>query len=341
MPSDGQHSPAIAAIKGVFLWRSIRTVILLRKNQRQSADPDYSALLSRVRTGDSGNARYHKTAYDFNTLQQRLIQTFNPTLCLKFADALIIVGVKTVRDALNNRLLRHHAASLRADIHIYHAIDKVNRQLLAPEQRADSWNLPSTKTHDALGRLPLFPGMRVMVQENIVFANNVVNGAVGTVSDIKYDDNLGFRTISVVYVAIPGAGRLLGQSLNDIIPIFPTTTYFPYTPVSPPTSTTRDPVNIARTQVPLLPAYVYTDYKAQGRSLDNAIIDLDSCKSIQGAYVMLSRVRTLNGVAVLRPFRPSKIETNISAELRTEFDRLQHLHDHTMSLPMVLAPYSP
>ena len=73
----------------------------------------------------------------------------------------------------------------------------------------------------------------------------------------------------------------------------------------------------------LLPAYVYTDYKAQGRSLDSAIVDPGSARSLQGAYVMLSRVRTMDGLAILHPFRPNKIEEHISEEIREEFARLE------------------
>ncbi|EJU00957.1 hypothetical protein DACRYDRAFT_53432, partial [Dacryopinax primogenitus] len=45
-----------------------------------------------------------------------------------------------------------------------------------------------------------------------------------------------------------------------------------------------------------------TDYKSQGHSLNHAIVDLAGCKSPQSAYVMLSRVRSISGVAILREF---------------------------------------
>lgn len=44
---------------------------------------------------------------------------------------------------------------------------------------------------------------------------------------------------------------------------------------------------------------------------------------------MLSRVRGLAGLCILRPFNANKIEQRLSQELRTELDRLQELDDET------------
>ena len=185
------------------------------------------------------------------------------------------------------------------------------------------WSMPTSRTKDTLGKLPLFPGMKVMVQENVAFACNVVNGAVGTVRDIRYTEENGIRYVTVVYVDIPGAGAHFGPDHSDIIPIFPVPTTFKWV-IVPKSATTREQsVWVSRLQPPLLPAYVYTDYKSQGRSLDVAIVDPDSARSQQGAYVMLSRVRTMDGLAILHPFNPDKIEEHISEEIREEFARLE------------------
>jgi hypothetical protein len=78
-----------------------------------------------------------------------------------------------------------------------------------------------------------------------------------------------------------------------------------------------------RSQLPLIPAFAFTSHNAQGRSLDVCCIDLASCPTIQSAYVMLSRVRSLQGLCILRPFRLDRIQNHISQELREELKRTE------------------
>ncbi|KAJ3889847.1 hypothetical protein GG344DRAFT_28251, partial [Lentinula edodes] len=69
----------------------------------------------------------------------------------------------------------------------------------------------------------------------------------------------------------------------------------------------------------------FTSHNSQGRSLNVACIDFTSCRSIQSAYVMLSRVRSLKGLCILRPFHIGKIQNHISEELRQEMRRTHEL----------------
>ena len=48
-----------------------------------------------------------------------------------------------------------------------------------------------------------------------------------------------------------------------------------------------------RFQLPLTPAFAFTDYKCQGRTLQKVVIDLAGDNTSHGTYVMLSRVRKL------------------------------------------------
>lgn len=324
------------AMKGVYLWRLVRTVVLLKKNQRQSGDREYAALLSRVRTGESEAARWRGDADDFATLQTRLLQNIdNDSVsrfrATEFGQTPIIVGHKQVRDLLNRRILAHHAAYIGAEVHKYYSRDRVNGTSPSTRDREKLWLLASSRCDRAPGYIPLFPGMKVMVQENVAFANNVVNGAVGTVRDIRYEEDHGARYASVVYVEIPGAGRVCGNIDNDVVPIFPVQYTFKWT--RKPGTDVRKPdiVKVTRTQLPLLPAYSYTDYKSQGRSLDNAIVDPATAQTLQGLYVMLSRVRNLSGLGILRPFRSLKVYQRLSQELREELTRLETLDSDTTS----------
>ena len=82
---------------------------------------------------------------------------------------------------------------------------------------------------------------------------------------------------------------------------------------------------ISRKQLPLLPSYAYTDYKSQGQSLESVIVDLVGCKMTQSLYVMLSRVKSLEGLTVLYPFQAAQISRPLSHEYRVELDHLKNL----------------
>ena len=326
---NAQVKGGISALRGVLLWRNVSTVVMLRINQRQAGDKTYADMLSRIRVGQAKAMGSDGSPSDFTTLQSRYADRVgedDQAMSSKFRQSPVIVGKRRLRDLLNLRIMGHYARRLSADVHLYHARDKVAGQSVSGEQSQYLWRLPSTATSDSLGRLPLFPGMVVMVQENLAFDNRVVNGTEGTVRDIVYEEIDGKRYIVVVYVHIPGAGSICSHAVDDVVPIFPEWTSFtiPQKKQGEP-----DHISISRLQVPLLPAYAYTDYKSQGRSLETAIIDPASAASLQGVYVMLSRVKTLDGLAILRPFKAEKIEQRLSQELRTELERLDNLNTET------------
>jgi hypothetical protein len=141
--------------------------------------------------------------------------------------------------------------------------------------------------------LPLVVGMIVMITENIVVSQKIVNGATGVVEKIIYDND-GCCFAICCYVHIDGCGLQAPGLDKDIVPIIPVTNHFIYH------GPNGAEYNISRTQLPLIPAFAYTDYKSQGRGLTHAIADLSSCGSIQSIYVMLSRVKSLEGLGVLK-----------------------------------------
>ena len=329
---DCQHKNGISALMGVFLWRKVNTVVLLRINQRQAGDKVYADMLSRIRVGQAKTSDSDGSPSDFTALRSRYTNRLDSTdsqSLSHFQDSPIIVGRKKIRDLLNIRIMGHFASRLNVDVHIYHSRDKIAGEFVSVEERQYLWKVSSTLTHDSLGKLPLFPGMVVMVQENLAFSNRVVNGSQGIVKDIIYEEQDGLRYPTVVYVHIPGSGSICANAPDDIVPIFPEWTSFRWTRIiaGQPTS-----VSVSRLQLPLLPAYAYTDYKSQGRSLATAIVDPSSASTLQGVYVMLSRVKALQGLAILRPFKAAKIEQRLSQELRTELNRLEELDTRTRHL---------
>ncbi|KAH7917808.1 hypothetical protein BV22DRAFT_983528, partial [Leucogyrophana mollusca] len=65
-----------------------------------------------------------------------------------------------------------------------------------------------------------------------------------------------------------------------------------------------------------------TAHKSQGQTLQSAIVDLQSCRGTEAPYVMCSRVTSLDGLLILRPFDFSKITSRCSEDARREERRL-------------------
>ena len=109
----------------------------------------------------------------------------------------------------------------------------------------------------------------------------------------------------------PRVGRISVEGDAEAVPIEPVTAKF----------YGREGVTLQRTQLPLLPCWASTIHKVQGLSLDAAVIDIGPKVFEDGmAYVALSRVRTLDVVAII-DLVSSKIK---ASQLATkELDRLR------------------
>jgi ATP-dependent DNA helicase PIF1 len=315
-----------AALHGAYIWRQVTNVIELRKNMRQSEDSLYADLLNRIRAGKAtspANSNSHCNSSDTAIIADRELGVLKGrgTDLSRFRDAPIIVGSKAIRDANNRVKTSEYAQATGQELFNYCSKDRVSMVDLSGDLRDRAWRIRSSLTGDSLGRIPMVPGMKLMVTENIAIQNKLVNGAEGTLHSIKYDtDADGNRYLLAAYLHVPECGLVTPGLPVDVVPIMPVRSGFTYrrNKYSPS-------FYISRLQVPLVPSYCYTDYKSQGCSLQCAIVDLTSARSLQGVYVMLSHVKSLEGLAILRWFEPNKVQRNLSEEIRNEFKRLTSL----------------
>ncbi|KAF5327481.1 hypothetical protein D9619_005136 [Psilocybe cf. subviscida] len=324
----GSSVEGIDTMNGVLLWRQVTQVVTLQQNQRQAEDSEYAAYLLRIRLGAcSPHPRTlpnSQTRDDWHFLLDRLIENLDPETLKLFKDAPIIVGNKVTRDTLNAKRIKAHAAELGQTVELYHSVDTIKRTTVPIGLRRGLWDIPSSDNNDSFGRLPLFAGMKVMVTENIAFSYGIVNGSEGVIQSIQYNvDGFGIRTAAVAYVHITGCNVHLAGLDPEVVPIFPVSTRIEYSLTLAPGHVVS---GFTRKQLPLVPGYVYTDFKSQGRTLLRAIVDLYTARG-QGVYVMLSRVKSLSGLAILRWFPPNKVYNRLPAELREELGRI-----HTLSV---------
>lgn len=332
-----KDSDGVSTLNGAYLWRQVDKVVILKKNVRQEGDPVYSKLLNRVRIGKSHSTAAAKQGgsttrdlSDLDVLRSRQLSNIIancPEEAEGFSDAPVIVGTRRLRDAINAKMIRHHSAKNSQVVYTYLAKDFIASEPVKDVLKRKLLSVSSTITEDALGKLPLFEGMKVMITSNLAISNKIVNGTEGEVEDVVYTtDDEGHRYATVVYVRIKGVGKLCDDLEDDVVPIFAERNTFKIQVKSGRQARYR---YVSRLQVPIVPAYAYTDYKSQGRTLKKAIVDLASVRSLQGAYVMLSRVHSLKGLAILRWFPATKIHQRPPQDLREELERLDNLHRST------------
>lgn len=126
-------------------------------------------------------------------------------------------------------------------------------------------------------------GTRVMLRRNLWTSHGLVNGAIGTVTDIVFDPTDDTFPLCVMV----HFEKFNGPTINNSVPIGPTEAKW--------ISNGQD---CKRVQFPLLVAFAITIHKAQGLTLDTVVLDIgDKERNLGLAYVAFSRVKTIQGLA--------------------------------------------
>lgn len=123
-------------------------------------------------------------------------------------------------------------------------------------------------------------GMEVMVTFNVSTDLDVANGAQGHIVDIVLDAREEMSTVptrtrelqySPVYVLVQmictKADALEGLA-SGVLPITPLTKMFSVVTAS------GNKLTVSRQQIPITPAYAFTDYRSQAQTINHCIVDL-------------------------------------------------------------------
>ncbi|GAA5951502.1 hypothetical protein JCM10213_002746 [Rhodosporidiobolus nylandii] len=186
-------------------------------------------------------------------------------------------------------------------------------------------------------------GMPVVVNANMHTGQGVTNGAYGIVTKIVLDGEDAARLSE----ALPGVVfrllhppplvivkmRHVHDDLVHLDGLEPGEV--PITPVAGRTELTGDSQNFKFEQLPISGAFAVTDYRAQGATEDAVVIDLvppgqrskaernaSPLKNARAAaYVAISRVTTLDGLAVLRSFDEADLGRGVEQSLEKQLAR--------------------
>jgi len=196
----------------------------------------------------------------------------------------------------------------------------------------------SANTQERAGlskQVELAVGMEVMVTYNVVTDLDVTNGARGVVEKIVLDpkEEAYSAEQTDVKLCYPPAYVLVHlyrtkaqtlEGLDDgVVPLAPLMKPFTIRMSDGKTKT------ISRTQLPITPAYAFTDYRSQGQTLERCIIDIGKPPTGEltpfNVYVALSRSWGRDNIRLLRDFEDRLFTQHPSEFLRQEDQRLAAL----------------
>lgn len=209
-------------------------------------------------------------------------------------------------------------ASLAGAEHVFSCLDFAHIQKHHPELRSKAradgdGTLAGCREHRFPARLRTKWGMPVILLANVDVEAGLVNGSQGKIVGFVE----GRQAFGVRRGELERSGKYSGvgeeqverwmqrqrQGAGVVLPRVQfengvTRTVFPVCQ----DSEVGDPEPfsvIARTQIPLLPAWAITMHKSQGMTLERAVVNLDAAFEPAMAYVAVSRVRSLEGLSVV------------------------------------------
>jgi len=294
------------------LWQKFQAILLVQ-NHRQGEDFMYADILNRIRTGE-------QTEEDCRILEQRVKQEGDPDLP---DNALYIICNNLGVNKMNEKKLEN----VDSQLYTFEAeIKRSGKKTNKPKLNRDGavFNTPLQFT------LNLKVGAQVMLTYNVDVIDSLTNGALGKVVGFEKSSSGLTRTVLVQFKSEKvGQNRrksnssYLQQKFSNI-PVTPIEKIeFRFNLSKNPTSQNDF---MTATQFPLKLAFACTAHKMQGATVvkpDSLVIDLLSVREAAQAYVMLSRVQSINQLFVLKEIPPKKMYPSPIA--KEELNRLNSI----------------
>lgn len=337
LPLYSQKTRSNYSTCGRGIFKQFETVVIL-KEQVRVRDPGWVAILRRARTGSC-------TEQDLNEIRSLILgrgSREKPDFTRPpWSNAALITPRHGVREEWNKQEIRRVCASKGAVLFVSPSEDyfQDDKSQLSPGQKIAL--LPkstNSKGPKLAPSIEMAEGMEVMVTWNLSPDAQLANGSRGTIERIYLDprEPAYSASESIVYLKYPPA----------VIIFRPAHTDMPKLPgleeglvaLQPSIGNMHlkngnDSLLVKRKQHALTPAYSFTDYKAQGQTLEHVLVDIGKTPgggiSPFNAYVALSRSRGRDNIRLIRDFENHLFTKHPSKELEVEDARLEELDRRT------------
>lgn len=334
-------------IIGRQLYERFTTVVVLEEQVRVT-DPGWQDLLKHARHGRCERRHIE--------MLEKLVLTSPDCPPTDFENgpwknAILVTPRNEVRRQWNRAAVQQHCRGQKTPLYLCRAEDWIGKgagrrghdEFTEEEKIAYAMRNNRKKSERRTPSLPeeveLAVGMKVLITSNIDTDNDIANGARGEVVEIGLDEGEEMSEGGAVqrlkhlprYIlvkldrtkALPMEGKERGT-----VPIEPQETDIYIT--LPVTGSRR---RMVRSQFPLTAGYAFTDYRAQGQTLGNVIVDIGKVPSAKltpfNAYVALSRSSGRETIRLLRDFDPDLFTKEPCPMLAKEDERLAGLNEET------------
>jgi len=238
------------------------------------------------------------TQGDYKLLNTQPLRTaLNDTLQPQWQNAPMIVYTNAIKDAINIEATMAFARWTGQQFHWYHAVDMYHGKTIEDAAIVSLLDtLPSNKMGGRIGALPLVLGMPIVVTENFDVVGDIVNGSTGVLRKVRYqiDDDKRYLTSCIIELADAKADVLPNLLLKHIAILPNEVEMKAFQHLISGRSQT-----LHQFQVPLDATFAITTHKAQGQTMTQVNVDLNSCIGTEAAYVMISQCMSLEGLMIL------------------------------------------
>ena len=349
-PPVGNHSAALYCdrpdtdnahgLKGRSIFLEYDHVVILREQMRITDDV-WTGILSRLRVGEC-------TEDDIKQVQKLVLtdpECDIPDFTAEpWCDATLITPRNATKDLWNAAALEKHCWKTGNRRYVVSAEDTLKETGETPDTKTRHViaGMKDEATKNLKMRVELAVGMKAMVVLNIATEADLANGTRGTVQGIVLDpreertppDEKGNIHLKypppVVYFQPDMQTNAVFEGIpNGIIPISPSMVRFSI-------DVEGKKVNMERRQLAIVPGYAFTDYKAQGQTMECVIVDISKPPSGSispfSVYVALSRSRGRKTIRILRDFDPALFMHHPSEDLRIDMIRMEQLDERTKEI---------